>query len=223
MQHSQIRGKAEILKIFSHKDPLTVQKTLSVFKYDSQGNYADITPQFSVEDLNTGYYKTSIVTPNEDCYLNIIFCGSPMVVRVGDPALQFMFFTDQAIDVPFIHYDEFGTELATGSLTELLNGFYHYTPADVQLGYIEIYGRPNVLNIPYCSKDIGVAIDIEWAKKVIKREFGVTTIIREFSLKRTTQVFDVITKKQEFDRTVQLRTFDRAVIKQEFEIKCIRG
>jgi len=218
MQHSQLRSKNEVVKLFAHKNPATVQKTLKVLEFD--GVVAtDVTPAFSVTDLNTGYFSTEIVTPNKNTYLLVMFCGSPIVLRVGEPELQFLFYTDQGIDVPFTHYDEFGTSLEESSLTELVDGFYHHGPISEDLGYIEVFNRPHILSIPYCEKGIGVQVQVIWNAKVVSRKFGVKTQKIKFNQITNKVGFKQSTVQQKFSTSTVKKLFTTKVNAVKFKTK----
>ena len=218
MQHSQIKQKFERVKIFAKKDPNNVNKVLQIFKFKDNLR-TDITPTYTVDDLNPGYYSTEFDTPNEDCYILILFCDSPMVIRVGEPTLEFIMWNKPGRVIPYIHYDEFGVNVSEDVMIEIGYGFYYYTPVISELGYVEIYGKPSVINIPYCSPHIGVPIDIEWAKKVIKLQFGVKSIKQKFSIKTLKHNINIVQKKQSFNRKTIKKSFQTKIIKQEFKAK----
>lgn len=220
MQHSQLRSINETVKLFAHVNPATVVKTLQVFKY-KVGVITDITPSYTVEDLNVGYYSTEITTPFESCYLLILFCGNPIVLRVGDPQLQFFFHYKPLKTIPFNHFNEFGSEIESGILTELLNGFYVHGPISSDLGYIQVLNKPYIISVPYCDKSIQVAIAVVWSKKVIVQKFGTVTVKRIFSNKVSQLSFNLNTIKQSFTNKTFLNKFSTIIRKQNFKTtKC---
>lgn len=218
MQHSQIRSINETVKLFAHKNPTTVQKTLKVLKFQ-QDIVTDITPAFTVTDLNPGYYSTEIVTPDESCYLLILFCGSPIVLRVGNPPLEFLFYTDPSITVPFTHYDEHGAVIETGNLTELQDGFYFHGPINLDLGYIEVFNRPHILSVPYCDESITVAVAVIWTKRVLKRKFGSKVLKQSFTQRTMKQGFSLNTLKKTFSRKTIVSGFTSKTKRVTFKAK----
>jgi hypothetical protein len=148
-----------------------------------------------------------------------MFCESPMVIRVGEPQLQFIIHNKPNKIIEYIHYDEFGTNVSQDNLIEIGYGFYYYTPVISTLGYIEIYGKPSVINLPYCSSYAGVAIDIEWTKKVIKRFFGTKTLKQKFNQIILKENINTITIKEQFNKKVKKEQFSTKIIKRKFKAK----
>ena len=219
MKHSLLRKKSEIVKIFSHKDPDKVQKTLSVFSFGKYG-LSDITPNFNVTDLNDGYYSTEIITPNIDTYLLILFCGSPIVLRVGHPDLQFFMWSATGDIETYKHYNENGGLVSEGKLKLLNYGFSYYTPVEETLGYVEVNGRPSILNVPYSVSYAGIGINVDWRRTIIRQEFGVKTSKFEFELNTINNTFEIKTTKKSFNMDTIYNEFDRKTIKQKFVVLC---
>ena len=108
MQHSLIRAKNETVKLFSHKKASRASGALIVYQFNYHEGITDITPAYTISNLNTNYYSTEIVTPNESCYLLILFNNNPIVLRVGSPKLQFIYWTKRNALIDYKHYNEFG-------------------------------------------------------------------------------------------------------------------
>lgn len=216
MQHSLLRNKGEVVKLFSHKDPTKVQKTLLVYSFTPEEGIQEILyPNPNITDLNVGYYSTEITTPDFDCYLLILFCGNPIVLRIGNPPLQFMYWSGKRINIlPYHHFDEFGVLKAQGDLLSLGYGFYYYTPVEETLGYIEVEGRPHILNVPYSVQGCGVGIDIDWQRSIKRQTFGVNVKNQVFKLNNV--------KSIEFSRGVIEHKFDLDVSKNKFDVKTIK-
>ena len=221
MQHSLFRDKGETVKLFSHKDPSKVRKTLQVFVYTERG-FEEISQSYLITDLNIGYYSTEIVTPDENCYLLILFCGNPIILRVGSPKLQFMYHsTNYDKDFTYHHFDEFGILKAQGFLNRLGSGFYFYTPIEETLGYIEVNGRSYVLNIPYNIKTAGIGINVDWRRTIIRQTFGVKTTQLNFKLNNVIKrEFAVDTVKHTFEVKTRENKFNLKTIKQKFKVFC---
>lgn len=227
MQHSLFRLRSEPVKLFVKKNPATVVLDLQVYKFDGTV-ITDITPTYSIENIREGYYTTEITTPNDDCYVLVKFCGSPIVIRVGKPDLQFIYYNKPSLTLPYQHYEDEGTLVGSGELTELNHGFYFYTPVndqlgdDISLGFVEVYGKPYPLALPFCERDVGVAIDINWTKKVIKKNFVILTEKKQFRTIVTKQNINIIRNKKTFKTKVSKQKFGTKVIKKNFKIKICR-
>jgi len=218
MQHSQLRSKNETVKLFAHKNPETVEKTLVV--YDFNGTVAnDITPTYSVQELNPGYFSTEIVTPNNDTYLLILFCGSPIVLRVGSPKLQFIFYSKKKNLIPYTHFNEFGEMLSYGELDKIIGDFYFYTPVNEDLGYVEVFKKPYILSTPYCDPSISVFVAIVWNKRVMKKKFGSITEKLHFFQLTKKEYFKEKTNKKGFKENTNKENFKLKVIKKRFYTK----
>ena len=85
-----------------------------------------------------------------------MFCNQPTVLRVGIPQTQFLLNTFAGLPINYKHYTEHGVLVDSGQLIELTNGFYYYTPVEEDLGYIEVFGEPFVLSLPFSSGDVEV-------------------------------------------------------------------
>jgi len=220
MQHSQLRRLGESVKLFAHKNPATVEKTLSVLKLRG-GVITNITPVYAVSDLNTGYFSTELTCPSEDCYLLVLFCGSPVVLRVGDPDIEFIFWADEGMEIPYTRYDEFGTLMNSGELDELQDGWYHRGPLDTVLGYIEVFGSPYIISVPYCDGSIRVTIQVVWSTRVHKRKFGVGTKKLIFKSNLRSQLsFKSLSVYKKFNYLLYTSTFKEKTLTQRFTKQC---
>lgn len=219
MQHSQLRQRGESVKLFAHKDPQTVQKTLSVLQL-KDGLITDITPSYDVDDITSGYYSTEIVCPKDDVYLLILFCGSPIVLRVGDPDLEFVFWADTGMSIPYKHFDEFGTLLESGVLDELRDGWYFKNIPNPTLGFIEVFGTPYIVSVPYCDESIKVSIQVIWSAKVHKRKFGTKTLSQTFNAQTIIQKFNKKTEVLRFNSETKIVGFSVKTIKRTFKRHC---
>lgn len=216
MQHSLFRDLGESVKLFSHKDPTKVRRSLRVYSFTSRG-FEEIPQSYPITDLNIGYYSTTITTPNEHCYLMILFCGNPIVLRIGSPDVQFVYWSHRNKDISYKHFGETGVVKSTGLLHKLDGGFYYYTPVDEDLGYIEVEGKAHVIEIPYSIQGAGIGIDVDWQRTIIRQTFGISvtklnfklnkTITREFTTDRVEHTFSVDTKENKFDNKTIQRKF----------------
>jgi len=221
MQHSQLRKPNEPVKLFA-KTPTNGPQNLEVYEFVN-GVMVDITPTYSIESLNTGYYSTEIVTPDHSCYLLIMFNGNPIVLRVGEPILQFFFWAPKQKTYSFQHFDEFGSKLDEGVLSGLGLGFYYTTPISDTLGYIEVLGKPYVIHVPYCSGSVGVGIDVDWKRTIIRQQFGVDTTKLNFKLNKKINTFNVLKKELKFGlRILNQKVFSLEVKKLNFKVYCRR-
>lgn len=222
MQHSLIREKNEKVKIFSHKDPNLVRKTIKIFTFSGNG-LEDITPpiQPTISDLNIGYYSAEITTPNKHCYLLILFCGNPIVLRVGLPPIQFIYWGKINSSIPYKHFDEFGVLKSEGTLLSLNYGFYYYTPVEETLGYIEVNDTPYILNVPYKCNTAGIGIDVDWQKVIVRQRFGIKTKQKRFKLNSINPVeFSLGTDKYKFTVKKKISKFNLKTIKKHFNVYC---
>ena len=160
MQHSQLRKPNEKVKLFAK---VSSQQNLSLTVWEfKNGSLEEITPHYVINDLNTGYYSTEIITPDHSCYLLLLFCGNPIVLRVGNHPLQFFFWAPKQKTYGYKHFNEFGALLDQEELIDIVYGFYYTTPINDTLGYIEVLGKPCIIHVPYCFGSVGVGIDIDW-------------------------------------------------------------
>jgi len=221
MQHSQLRKPNEKVKLFA-KTPTGGNQSLSVHEYVN-GVIVDITPTYSIESLNTGYFSTEIITPDHSSYLLIMFNGNPIVLRVGEPTLQFFFWAPKQKTYAYSHFDEFGAKLDEGLLKALGLGFYYSTPVSDSLGYIEVLNKPYVLHVPYCSGSVGVGIDVDWRRTIKRQLFGLSTTKLNFTLNNKKLLFGINTESLKFSLKVRNQMYSKKVIKQTFNVKCSGG
>jgi len=222
MQHSLIRTKNEEVKIFSHKDPQLVRKTLRIFSFTNRG-LEEKTPSVLpvIEDLNIGYYSTVITTPNENCYLLILFCGNPIVLMVGNPTLQFIYWGKLNTDVHYKHFNEFGSLRSEGILNRLNYGFYYYTPIEDTLGYIEVNDTPYIINVPYSIVSAGIGIDIDWKRSIKRQVFGIEIKKINFDLNTKNPInFNLKSKKLNFKVESRKNKFEIKTNKLQFRVNC---
>ena len=220
MQHSLIRRPNEKVKLFSHKSPERAFKTLKIFKFTPSTGLSEMPSDYAVSDLNTGYYSTEIMTPNENCYLLIIFNNNPIVLRVGSPTLQFFYWNKRSTIYPYKHFDEFGTLVKEGNLSELVHGFHFYTPEDTSLGYVEVNGNPYIISVPYSTSAAGVGITVDWQSTIIRQQFGISTTNLNFKLNKINNTFDVSTTRNTFSIESTSNKFDLKTIAQTFKVYC---
>ncbi len=219
MQHSQLRRLGEQVKLFAHKNPATVQKTLNIIQLKN-GVATDVTPSFTVDELNPGYYSTEIECPREDAYLLVLFCGSPIVLRVGQPDLEFLFWADEDMTIPYSHFDEFGQTVDTGSLDELTLGWYHKDNLSTQLGFMEVFGSPYIISIPYCDASIKVSIQVVWSTRVQTRKFGTEVIKRSFSSDTIKRLFKSNSYINNFTSLLYTQSFSKKTLIRGFKKQC---
>ena len=219
MQHSQLRKPNEVVKLFA-KTSSQQNKTLLIHEFNEDGTLTNITPQnYSIDDLNTGYYSTEMITPDHSCYLMIMLCGNPIVLRVGEPTLQFFFWAPKQKTYSFLHYDEFGSKIDEGLLKALGLDFYYSTPISDGLGYIEVLGKPYIIHVPYCSGSVGVGIDIDWKRTIKRQYFGLSTTQLNFTLNKESQTFKIKTKEFKFNLSIENQKYFGIVTKeQKFKI-----
>ena len=220
MNHSQIRSLGENVKIFSRKDPKD-QVDFKVWKFDGVSlETININP--SIIDLGEFYYSVEMTMPTENCYLAILFCGQPTVLRVGVPQTQFILNTFPGLPIDYKHYHEDGVLISSGQLTELSNGFYYYTPVEEDLGYIEVFGEPFVLSLPYSNGNVTVyaAVHIVWDKTVIFRKFGVNSSSQTFKVSEKKISFDVTEVLNKFNIKTDKQTFSQKTDSVKFKIDC---
>ena len=220
MQHSLFRDLGETVKLFSHKDPTKVRKSLTIYSFTSRG-FEEITQSYPITDLNIGYYSTEINTPDEHCYLMIMFCGNPIVLRVGLPEIQFVYWSHRNRDIPYSHFSETGSVKSQGLLHKLDAGFYFYTPIDDSLGYIEVDGKANIIDIPYSIKTAGIGIDVDWRRTIIRQVFGIDTTKLNFTLNKVIiREFSNSVFEHNFSVQTKVSKFDLDIIKQNFNVFC---
>lgn len=181
MEALSLKQKNQTVNIFTHTGNFP---DLSVYKLTD--TLTPVVSSWHIEEIKPTYYKTSILTPNENCYLCINFGENPIVIRVGEPQLKFIFYSP-SIDEQF-SYTQFlgdGFQVDTGTLVSTSANF-HYTDLSVkESSIIEInnglgFKEPFKLNLPYggfakvCSITSGT-IEIEsnaWQLVAIPIEFG---------------------------------------------------
>lgn len=148
MEHSAIRGKNEAVLIICKTE--VAPPSLTIYKLTEGGTLTLLTDTYTINDIGNSYYTSSITTPNEDCFLCVNFGGYPTFIRVGDPTIRFLYYRVNAgSTIPYSQFGVNGAVLSSGSLTDLNNGFYMFTPSNLGLSIIEVDTEPSVLKVPY--------------------------------------------------------------------------
>ncbi len=219
MKHSLMRLPNEEITLFSHKVRGGTNK-LKVYEFSETYGLKDITPEYTVNRLNAGYFSTKIVTPNKHCYVLIMFNYNPIVLRVGVPKLQFFYWSKRDKIYPYTHYNEFGEIVSEGNLKQLMYGFHYYTPVEETLGYVEVEENPFVISVPYKMSAAGVGINIDWRRTIIRHKFNVKTYSYDFTLNTVNNKFFIKTFKNSFNIKTKSNEFNRKTIKQIFKVSC---
>ena len=219
MQHSQFRRPSETVKFFTKS--LNATHTLIVYEFVN-GSLLDITPEYIVEALNPGYFSSEIQVPGHSCYLLALFDGNPIVIRVGEPDLQFFYWAKRQKSYAYNHFDEFGVKLDSGLLNSLGSGFYYTTPISDVLGYIEVAKKPYIIHVPYCSVNSGVSIDIDWQRTIVRQTFGVNEKGYKFKLNIMKSNFYVRKSKHRFVMKKIQERFGVETQKLQFKVYCRR-
>ncbi len=181
MQHSEIRSKNELTKIFLHSNELI--PTVTVYKVNNTPTISNIPGPYTVNNITTDYYTCDITTPNEDCYLCIKFGTKPIFIRVGNPTLYFLYYgINISQTIPYRQrLASNGSIHSSGNLSELNYGFYYCSPSTTDLSIIEIKDgattgwMDHLLKLPYTSSTSSGQIEIEpniWQLIAIPIEFG---------------------------------------------------
>lgn len=147
MEHSEIRGKNELVSVFCRvPDPPNV---VEVFKFDD--SLIKIDKNFPIFDLGNLYYRTELITPNSDCFLCIKFGEYPVFIRVGSPIIRFFFYgIEEGKSIQCKVFNAInGMTIDDCFLTDIGKGFYQYTPLSLGLSIIEVMGIPFLLKVPY--------------------------------------------------------------------------
>ncbi len=223
MNHSLLRIPNETVKLFSYKDPekdLNPLNSLRMYEFIPSIGLNEITANFAVSVLSTGYYSTEIVTPNKNCYLLILFNGNPIILRVGTPPIQFFYWSKRNTVYPYSHFNEFGDLVNAGNLKELKYGFYYYTPIETDLGYVEVNGEPVVLEYPYSMSASGVGISIDWRNTIIKQQFGIEIIKLNFKLNKINNKFRIKNIINKFNINTITNKFNINTIRKVFKVSC---
>jgi hypothetical protein len=218
MQHTQIRRPNEKVKLFA-KVPGASTQRLEVYEFQD-GVLTDITPEYVVNALNPAYFSTEIVTPDHSCYLLILFMGNPIVLRVGEPKLQFFFWKLEPKLYSYKHFNEYGQLLSEGVLTPLGKGFYYYTPVSEELGYVEVLGRPYVIHVPYSCGIVNAGLDIDWKKTIKRQRFGVQVIPKSFGVSKKRLEFKTNTKRLKFKMKKESKNFKMKTHQLKFRVFC---
>lgn len=156
MQHSAIIKKGEDVTIYSYtnsEDPY-----IDVWKFTDDNEFIKLNDVYIVYELNLNYHRCTFQSPNEDCFLCIKFGDYPTFIRVGNPKVRLLHYSDNINDtITFKQIDLIsGSILGTGNLINLGHGFYYrnlsiesYSILEIQnsFGYVE----PNILKLPYST------------------------------------------------------------------------
>ena len=217
MQNGLLRAPGEDIKVFTYNydnEPIEFK----IWKFD-EGVTEELTIPININDLGNMYYSMELTTPFESCYLLILFCGQSIVLRVGEPKVEFVYYYYESEDIDYIHYNEFGQNVSEGKLIEVTNGFYYYEPVETTLGYIEIFETPDVLNVPYFNGKIEVCANvfILWDKVVIHRQFGVKEQSQHFKVTSSKLQFKQKSTALKFKSGTETKKFNLNIIKQTFK------
>jgi hypothetical protein len=155
MQHSAMVGRNEPVEVFSYT-PEEVPY-VSVHKVADDGSFSEVHDVFVVQDLGGDYYKFILATPDEDCYLCVLFGGFPTFLRVGDPAVRVLHHGRPGLPVSARQLSAAdGSLIGEGPFQELGQGFYTYVPPSEDLSIIQVTDEngvePYVLRLPYFTE-----------------------------------------------------------------------
>jgi len=98
------------------------------------------------------YYRGTISTPDEDCYILHKQGGSSGICRIGNPEVLLIGYTgEEGNPLPYVHIDNSdGSEIESGDFTEIGEGFYYVEPAKLVNSFYNINGGYlKTLRIPY--------------------------------------------------------------------------
>jgi len=143
MRHTNFIAKDTSFKIIS-----TADTDVSVWKFtldDGLVSQDSVTPE-AIGD----YYKATISVPDEDCFILVVQDEIAGITRVGDPEVLVIIYTGETGDtLNYKQYDMDGSELDSGTATEIDEGFYYIEPESLDLSYFDIEGVLKTLNVPY--------------------------------------------------------------------------
>lgn len=121
---------------------------LVIYKYVYDTPIEQITENSITQISN--HYIASITTPDVDCFLLIHWGSVVEVIRVGTPDVLLIAHTDEGSVIPFTQYSLGGNVIGSGTLTELIGGFYFAVPYSYIDSFFEIGNNTLItMKLPY--------------------------------------------------------------------------
>lgn len=148
MRSSQLRQKKENINMFSNSNK---PDDVKMYKFGSDYSFTDISETDpNIVQMSNNHKKYNFTAPDEDCQLCSIFNGYPVMATIGSPEVRFLHYEGKTgASVPFKRIDDDGTEIESGTLTELDHGFYYHVPSDLGLSIYIVHGKSYLLKVPY--------------------------------------------------------------------------
>lgn len=185
MHHSEIRKHNETTTFYV-KTPSQPITNVHVYKVTSPGFvFSEIVGSYPIVTMSNDYSRSTLTTPDENCYLCIQFGPYPIFVRVGNPDPLFLFYyvqEGQTISCRQVLGTD-GSIHSSGTMVELGKGFYYYIPTTNDPSFFEIWDTalskwmPWYMKIPYTTS-IGMGkgtIELEpdqWQLLAIPIKYG---------------------------------------------------
>ena len=160
-------GKSNLIKIYYKADDLETGLSIVYNIWDDQGNTLATNTPATAEVGTRGIYYLEFTTPSSDVYVFVKAGLSnntknvPIILRVGSPVVQKLFFVDPAfVASKVISYQIFDISVivaASGNLTDENNGFYSTDVSSLSNGtyFFEV--------IPFISK-FNIPLDLEFVE-----------------------------------------------------------
>jgi len=147
MQHNATKLPGENIDIFSYAP--NINKFL-MYKITNDGVVLNIIPTWVIESIGQDLCKVNITLPDEDCIIFCLLNDQPVFIRVGDPAVRYIFYDKQlGQTIPYNRVDTLGNELESGNLTEYGRGLYGFIPTNEIFSIIQCKHLVSPLAVPY--------------------------------------------------------------------------
>ena len=146
MRHNNFFGRGDSFDVVNVED----SDNKHIYKFTSPDDDL-VELDFPDVDSIGNYYKTTVTTPDDDCFLFFIWGKIVEFIRVGDPDIYVLHYrstTGDSINYKQINFD--GDEDDSGTMDSLGNGFYSISPAKLETSFFAIEGVGIVtLKMPY--------------------------------------------------------------------------
>ena len=168
MQTYSLVERGQLCKFTTNAVDPSGSDTFKIYKITEDNQLVDITPDdVSISDLGNNIKRVELNAPDEDCYIFSLFNQEPLFLRVGVPTLRAFFYAGgkEGLSINYKYLDFEGNELDSGTLEELSNGIYYYTPDDAGDNIILADGfAPAPLHVPYVVDRVGMSGKIRFEK-----------------------------------------------------------
>lgn len=155
MQHNSMKQPGENIDVFSYATNIG---TFNMYMINDAGVIVDITPVANIMSIGQDLCKVNVTLPDEECIVCFVLNGRPVIIRVGNPRVRYVFFSRATYDsmpnvveesIPYSRIDPIGNLLEAGNLRVYGFGFYGFVPLEHIFSIIRVKHLLTPLAVPY--------------------------------------------------------------------------